>query len=125
MDTDSALDLHLRLRSGNRKPNRLMGKSRAASGVINLTDAGYRRAYIDAYYRTVGGPYTRVQDGSISDVERRLDSWQVLEVEVDGETRWCPHPLWDILHGYLVRPTFASEEEALLEIDRVGGVRAE
>lgn len=117
MDTDKALDLHLRLRSGNRKPNRLMGQSRAASGVINLADAGYRRSYIDAYYAAIGG-------GSMEDVERRLDSWQVLEVEVDGESRWCPHPLWVILHGYLVRPSFSSEEEAYVEIARVGGVRA-
>lgn len=123
MDDGKALDLHLRLRAGNRKPNRLMGKSRAASGVINFADARYRRSYISAYCETVGGRYIRDREGSIVDVEERLDSWEVVEVWDMGETLWCPQPLWDTLHGRVVRPAFATEEEAYAEIDRVGGVR--
>lgn len=111
--TDELLDFHLSLRLKNRKPGRFMGKMRAASGVTNMTDATYRRTYIDEYLRLMGG--------TVEEVEHRLDMWQVLEVEVDGESRWVPHPLWDVVHGYLVRPSFATEAEALAEIDRVGG----
>lgn len=115
MDEEKALDLHLRLRTGNRKPNRLMGKSRAASGVINLSDARYRQAFINAYYQTVGG--------STEEVERLVDAWDVRETKSDAGVRWVPFPLWDALHGYLIRPSFPTEEEAWAEVERVGGVR--
>lgn len=123
-DTTELLDFHLQKRVKNRKPNRMMGTSRQASGLTNLADVGYRRAYIDVYAAAVNDPNLASlgKSGAMEDIEKHMDMWQVMEVTVDGEDRWVPHPLWDVLHGYLVRPSFASRGEAVAEIARVGGV---
>ena len=56
----------------------------AAAGVRTESDAEYRRARIDGYVEQMADR----SKAKVAELEKFLDAWLILEVEVDGQKRY-------------------------------------